>query len=159
MKSSNTPHIHARIIGTIMVPVWLACLLCSVAIYAQAPKETDPSLSRIKSMAESQHEIVVLLLEKKQFNEAEAEAGKIFELKWPTDQEPLLLTELKKLAGLFLHQSQQLMAIRLLDDNIKSFKLDSSRAAIWKEKGYLYKSIKENDKALDCFREARRLEK
>lgn len=158
MKSSNTPHIHAFISAAKMILVSFAYFVCTVSLHAQVPN-ADPSLSRIRSMAESQHEIVVLLLEKKQFNEAAVEAGKIFELKWPPDQEPLLLTELKKIAGLFLQQNQQLMAIRLLDENIKSFRLTSSRAAIWKEKGYLYKSIKDNDKALECFREARRLEK
>ncbi len=117
-----------------------------------------PALGRIRSMAEAQHEIVMLLIRKKEYKEAATEAGKIFSMNWPADQEPLLLKELLFLSDQFVHNGQPKVGLQLLDDNARSFRTNSSRVAIWKEKGYLYKLVNDNDKALDCFREARRLE-
>jgi tetratricopeptide (TPR) repeat protein len=120
---------------------------------------TGSQLGKTRSQAESQHEIVLLLIKKKEFSQALAEANKIFEMKWPADQEPTLLKELLLLSNSFLHAQQAATGIRLLETNSKSFKSPVSQAAIWKEKGYLYKNLGENDKALECFRQAQRLEK
>jgi tetratricopeptide (TPR) repeat protein len=110
-------------------------------------------------MAEAQHEIVMLLLQKKDFTRATTEASKIFEMGWPEDQEPVLLRELLFFADQFLHHGEPALGIQLMETNAKSFKAVKSRVAIYKEKGYLYKEMSQNDKALDCFREAQRLEK
>ena len=124
--------------------------------------QTDAStaqLGKTRSQAESQHEIILLLIKKKEFSQALAEAHRIFEMKWPADQEPTLLKELLLLSDRFLHAQQAAIGIRLLETNMKSFKNPASQAAIWKDKGYLYKNLGDNDKALECFRQAQRLEK
>jgi len=118
-----------------------------------------PELGKVKSIAESQHEIVMLLLEKKDFKAALAEAGKIFEMSWPEDQEATLLKELLYLSDRFMHKDQTSLGLQLLQTNQRMFKKVSSQAAIWKEKGYLFKRMNQTDKALECFREAQRLEK
>ncbi len=115
-------------------------------------------VAKFRSMAESQHEIVVLLLGKKEFAQALAEANKIFEMKWPDDQEPLLLSELMKLSDKFLHE-QASYGLQLLDANQRRFKSVASQIAIWKEKGYMHKKLNEPDKALECFNQALKLEK
>jgi hypothetical protein len=119
---------------------------------------SDAALHKMRSSAEAQHEIVMLLLQKKEFDKAVVEAGKIFAMPWPVDQEPVLLKELLFLSDKFAHNGQTRAALQLLDGNTKAFRTTQSRVSIWKEKGYLYKVMKDNDKALDCFREARRLE-
>ncbi len=124
------------------------------AFQANAPA----SLEKIKSMAEAQHEIVMILIKKKEYEKAAIEANKIFDLKWPNDQEPLLLAELLNLAAQFQQQSQDLLGANLIDRNLKYFKKPSSQAALLKELGYLYKRMNQNDKALDFFRKARDLE-
>jgi tetratricopeptide (TPR) repeat protein len=120
--------------------------------------DASPSLGKTKSMAETQHEIVMILIKKKEFDRAASEACKIFSMKWPEDQEPLLLKELLFLADQFYQQGQTQLGLNLIDKNLNSFKKTSSKVAILKEKGYLYKSIGQNDRALDCFREAQKLE-
>ncbi len=129
---------------------------------AHAGRQTEarpPDLSKVKSIAESQHEIVILLLEKKDFSKALSEANKIFQMSWPEDQESTLLKELLYLSDRFMHCEQAPLGLQLLETNQGMFRKASSQAAIWKEKGYLFKKMNQPDKALGCFREAQRLEK
>ena len=113
----------------------------------------------MRSIAEIQHEVVMLLLQKKEFSKAAEEASKIFDMEWPVEEEPVLLEELIRFSEKFRQQDEAALGIQLLEDNLKSFKTTTSRATIWKEKGYLYKNLNQMDKALECFREAQRLEK
>src|SRR5436190_15268518 len=127
--------------------------------FARQSGTNHPELAKIKSLAASQHEIVMILLEKKDYPKASAEAAKIFEMKWPADQEPLLLKELLFFTDQFRHKDQAIHGLQLIESSAKAFKTPASLVSIWKEKGYLYKGVKQMDKALDCFREAQRLEK
>jgi tetratricopeptide (TPR) repeat protein len=125
------------------------------ALQSQAPAGAS---GKTRSIAESQHEIVLLLIRKNDFNQAMIEANKIFQMSWPAEDEPLLLKELRYLSDQFLRHGQPALGIQLLETNFKGFKSGASRAAIWKEKGYLFKEMKKDDKALECFREAQRIE-
>jgi tetratricopeptide (TPR) repeat protein len=120
--------------------------------------DASTALGKMKSMAEAQHEIVLLLMKKQEYDKAIVEACKIFDMRWPGDQEPLLLKELLNLADQFLSQGQAQMGLKLIERNSKYFKKTSSQAAILKEMGYLYKSLKQDDKAIESFRKARDLE-
>ena len=123
---------------------------------ASAAQASDSS--NVRSLAESQHEIIMLLLKKDAYDQALVEANKLFEMKWPEDQESVLLKEAIYFAGQFLQGNKASMALSLLENSSKHFKKSSSLAAIWKEKGYVYKQMNQDEKALDCFREAQRLE-
>lgn len=116
------------------------------------------SLQKTKRMAEAQHEIVVLLIKKRQYEEAAAEANKIFELKWTEDQEPLLVREMRNLTDQFLASGRASLGLQLVERNFGRFKRPSSRAALLKEMGYLHKKMNQPDKALDCFKKALNLE-
>ncbi len=112
----------------------------------------------MRSIAESQHEIFVLLVRKKEYAKAVDEAGRIFEMKWPADHEPLLLKELMSLSDQLVHAEQVSSGLLLLDRNMKYFRSVQSRISILKEMGYLHKSMGHDDQALDCFRQAKQLE-
>jgi len=159
MRSGANQHVSAvRLAGLI------GLLLLGAAAWAKAEgtpqaKPSDAGLAKNLSMAESQHEIVMILLKKKQFTQAAVEADKIFQMDWPPDQEPRLLQELLGLSGQFLKYEQPALALQLLEKNGPSFKALKSQVALWKERGYLLKSMGQDDKALDCFRKAQELEK
>jgi len=127
-------------------------------VTACAEQGDSASVAKIRSRAANQHEIVMLLIQKKEFDQAATEACKIFDMDWPANMEPLLLTELQILSKKFKDEGQPAVALRVLDANTKAFKSKGSEIWIWNEKGYLYKSMKQNDKALECFRKAQRLE-
>lgn len=142
----------------------IVTLVCSAILpasigWASQASASNPTLAKTRKIAEAQHEIVMLLIQKKEFAKATSEAAKIFELNWPPDQEPMLLKELLYFADQFLHNGQAALGLQLLEASLKPFRAATSLAAIWKEKGYLHKAMKNMDKALDCFREAQRLEK
>lgn len=122
------------------------------------PNQASLSLGRTRSIAETQHEIVVLLIKKKEYNKAVSEADKIFNMKWPEDHEPLLLSELRLLSDQFLRQGQAPHSLQLIERNSRYFRTKASRIAILKEKGYIHKCMGQNDKAIDYFKEARQLE-
>lgn len=116
-------------------------------------------LDKTRKIAESQHNIVMILIKKKEYPQAAEEANKIFQLKWPDDQEPLLLNELLGFADQFHSCHQLAIGVHLLESNISAFKTNRSKAEIWKAKGYLLERMGKHDEALASFREAQRLEK
>jgi tetratricopeptide (TPR) repeat protein len=146
-----------KIAAGIILPLFLAGEISTSSMIAfQA--DSPASLGKLKSMAEAQHEIVMLLIKKKDFDKAIDEANKIFDMKWPNDQELLLLEEMLNLTKQFHQQGQALLGVNLIERNLKVFKKKSNQAALLKEQGYLHKSLNQNDRALDCFRKARDLE-
>ncbi len=129
------------------------------AVFSRGMDSTGMQMDKTRSMAESQHEIVLLLIKKKDYEQALAEANKIFQMKWQPDQEPLLLKDLLVITDQFLHAGQAATGIKLIESNLKAFKANASLVSIWKEKGYLYKTMGDSDRALECFRQAQKLEK
>ncbi len=144
-----------RITAGILVSLFVSGM---VSILYGHQLDSPVSLGRTKGMAETQHEIVMLLIKQKEYQKAASEANKIFDMKWPEDQEPLLLRELLILSDQFRKEGQAHLGLQLIDKNSKCFKKTSSQIAILKEKGYLYKNLNENEKAIDSFRKARELE-
>ncbi len=149
--------------GILMASAFLTAFLAPLA-YAMAESESQagpqsPEVRKMRSFAESQHEIVMILIKKKEFDQALVEADKIFAQNWPESQEMALKKDLIYFADQFLLGGKAELGIRLIESNLKIFKDNANRAAILKEKGYLHKTMGQGDKALDCFREAQRLEK
>jgi tetratricopeptide (TPR) repeat protein len=62
------------------------------------------------------------------------------------------------LSGQFLVGGQAPLGMQIIEKNSKLFKRVPSRIEILKEKGYLYKNMNQNEKALECFRKAQELE-
>lgn len=146
--------------GTLLTAVLLFPGLVPQALprASQKPAATDSSLEKMRSVAESQHEIFMLLLKKQEYGKAVDEAGRIFEMKWPVDQEPVLLKELLSLSGQLVRAGQVPSGLSLLERNLKFFRIVESRVSILKETGYLHKKLGHDDQALDCFRQAKELE-
>jgi|WetSurSiteA1Bulk_404760.scaffolds.fasta_scaffold11661_2 tetratricopeptide (TPR) repeat protein len=156
MKSPATPCISEKSIAGILVFVLIAGIVPAVPLRGQS--DSPAALGKTKSIAETQHEIAILLIRQKEFQKALTEANKIFEMKWPDDQEPVLLKALLYISGEFVRQGQAAFGLQVIDGNSKFFKRLPSQVSLWKEKGYLYKSMNQNEKAIDCFRKAQELE-
>jgi tetratricopeptide (TPR) repeat protein len=157
MKSAAMSPLFRRTTAAALALLLAACMMPVIQVFG-SQLNSQAALVRTKSMAETQHEIVMLLMKKKEYEQAAIEAHKIFEMHWPADQEPLLLKELLLISGKFLSQGQAPLGLQFIDSNSKCFKTTPSRIAILKERGYLYKTMNESDKAIDCFRKARDLE-
>ncbi len=149
--------LQERVYRSGIILALIACM-ASVAPLSAFQADGSASLGKMKSMAEAQHEIVILLIKKQEYAKAAAEANKIFEMKWPSDQEPLLLKELLNLADAFRQQGQAALGLQLVERNSNYFKRVTSQASICKEMGYLHKSLNQDDKAIEYFKKARDLE-
>jgi hypothetical protein len=125
---------------------------------AAPPSRSTDSLRQTKSWAESQHEIIMLHLKKKEYEKASMEANKLFDITWPESEEPVLLKELLFLSDQFLREGQAPRSLQMIERNSRHFRKTSSMIAILKEQGYLYKSLNQNDRALEFFRKAQELE-
>jgi tetratricopeptide (TPR) repeat protein len=156
MRSAES-NVSGRITAGALLSMLLAGMITVMPAFA-TQSDSPVVLGKTKSMAETQHEIVILLIRKKEYEKAVTEANKIFDMKWPENQEPLLLKELLLLSDQFLRQGQAPLGLHLINRNSKCFKRNPSQVAIFKEKGYLYKALNQNDKALDCFQKARNLQ-
>ena len=157
MRSHEMMRFSEKITAGALLSMVLAGAI-SVGPLSAYQADASATLGKIKSMAEAQHEIVLLLMKKQEYDKAMIEASRIFDMRWPGDQEPLLLKELLNLADQFLRQGQARLGLKLVERNSKCFRKTSSQAAILKESGYLHKSLTQNDKAIECFRKARDLE-
>jgi tetratricopeptide (TPR) repeat protein len=144
----------ARFRGQILAVSFLVLALESAI--PRLPAQND-DLNKTRNIAAAQHDIVIILIKKRDFAKAAEEANKIFQMKWPDDQEPVLLKALLGFSDLFRHNNQPAIALRLLDANLNLFKANQSKAEILKDKGYLLEVMGQHDKALDCFREVKRL--
>jgi tetratricopeptide (TPR) repeat protein len=154
MKSAEPRCVSRVFAGNAFLVLMLTGLIPAFSGQLDSPIALD----RTKSMAATQHEIVMLLIRKGEYERALTEANKIFDMRWPNNQEPLLLKELLNVTGQFLNHRQAPLGLQLIDKNSKCFKTLSSQIAILKEKGYLYKTLNQNDKALEYFEKAKKLE-
>ncbi len=158
MKSAEPQSVFRFFAGNAFLVLTIAGLFPLIPVFCGQLNSTV-ALDRTKSMAATQHEIIMLRIQKGEYDTAFAEANKIFEMKWPDDQEPLLLKELLVLTDQFQKHHQAPLALQLISRNSKCFKTLPSQITILKEQGYLYKSLGQNDKALEYFEKARKLEK
>jgi tetratricopeptide (TPR) repeat protein len=154
---------YSKLSTALITGISLSLLIQGAAVGAvsavQPQGKADAKLGKIRSMAETQHEIVMILMRKKEFSKAMAEANKIFEMGWPADQEPLLVKELLGLSGQFMRYQQPEIALELLEHNVKVFEDSKSQVAIYKEMGYAAKEMGRDDEALEYFKKAHQLEK
>jgi tetratricopeptide (TPR) repeat protein len=117
----------------------------------------ESDLNKTRRIAETQHDIVMILIKKKEFTKAAEEADKIFEMKWPESQEAALKKCLLDFSDLFRHDQHPEIALRLLDKHMNVFKSNKNRAEILMDKAYVLEGMGRHDEALECFREAKRL--
>ena len=143
-----------KITAVALLSILLAGMIPVMALPADQA-DAPASLEKTKSMAEAQHEIVVLLIQKKEYEKALAEANKIFDMKWPDDQEPLLVKELRNLTDQFLRSRSGAAGSEAYRKEFQAVsRRSSSQAALLKEMGYLYKSLNQSDKAIECFQKS-----
>ena len=138
----------------------LAGTIFALAIPSALPllPAQNADLPKMRRIAEAEHDIVMILIKKREFAQAAEEANKIFQMNWPEDQEQMLKDELLRFTDLFRHNGQPAIAVQLLETNLRIFKAPKVRAEILKDKGYMLEAMGQHDKAIECFREAKELE-
>ncbi len=125
----------------------------------QANIVDSQSWERSRSVAEAQHEIVMLLIKGKEFDRVLSASQEIFSLSFPYTQEHLFVTEGRILSSALYDQQQYGLAQALLDQALQAVNSNSSKAVLFKEKAFLCKQEGKNDEAMEFFGKAIELEK
>ena len=128
------------------------CLLLSF----QEPSQIS---ERMMSIAESEHEIVMLLIQKKAYEEALAECAKLFAIDLPTTEQDRFLTSARTIAMELRRQGQPQLAVKVVDVAIKAVDSKEVLAGLHKEKAFILKVMGREDEAMELFRKAIELEK
>lgn len=110
------------------------------------------------AFAESQHNIIITLIDEGKYGEVMPELRKIVDLKFPEKYEERLTREFCMVSDKLRHKDQDSLAHEVLDEGLRSVTVKGNKARLYKEKGYLYKKQGDKAKAIEMFREASKLE-
>ena len=130
-----------------MAPALLTIIFTGTALFAAAQDNWE----EIRPIAEAQHEIVLLLIERQEFDKVPGAAREIFNLGFPEDQEHRLVKEAEILTNALLHHNQTHIAHQVLDEALLCVKTRGARAKLHREKAYVYKKEGKTDEAMREF--------
>lgn len=113
---------------------------------------------KIRSIAESQHEIVKLLIKKKEFDKVFEASKKIFLLEFPREHEHLKVEEAKTLTDLLLPHQQFQLVHQILDQAIQVVNSQKLKAQLYKEKAYVCVKEGREEDAMKLFEKSIEME-
>ena len=128
------------------------CFILSASVLIQAQ-----NWEKTRHLAEVQHEIVMLLIEKGEFEKVPQAATEIFRLNFPPDQEHLILVEVEILVDALIHHKQITVAHQVVDSALECKLTAKSKAQLHREKGYLFKQEGKMEEALESFATSKKL--
>ena len=137
-----------------ILPLFLLALLAQT----KTTPSQQQSWEQIRAVAEAQHEIVMLLIQNKEFDRVSDATLVIFELHFPPQYEYLLVEEASLLSDVLSHSHQILIAHQVVDQALQSVKTNKSMAALCREKAYLYKKEGKADDAIEMFEKSKQYE-
>ncbi len=136
-----------------MVRILAALLLGGNLILAE-----ETQWDQTRRIAESQHEVILLLIRDKAFDKVMDGCKKIFSLSFPRDREHLLVKSVTVFADSLVRQEKFGLARQVLDAALSAVRFIPSKATLYKEKGLISKAEGKDQEALDFFEEAIKLE-
>jgi len=113
---------------------------------------------KARSIAQAQHEIVMLLIKNKQYDKVFSESKKIFALGFPVEREHLLLSHTHEVNDFLIRAGQYPLAHQILDEAMKWVRSNKSKADLHKEKAYVYRKEGKDSDAMEAFKKAVALE-
>jgi tetratricopeptide (TPR) repeat protein len=113
---------------------------------------------KVRSIAEAQHEIVMLLIKNKQYDKVLPASKKIFTLEFPTSREHLLVDHARLAGASLSEQGNRALAHQLLDEALKAVRGNKSKVTLLKEKALLCSKDGDDTRAMKLLEEAVRLE-
>lgn len=146
------------------IPSLILCLLITLATgfgenaFEQNPGASSPEISKLQYAA-SQHEIISILLEEGEWNQAVAEYYKILDLNLGLDAESSLVEEAWQITERLLEANQYDFSHEIIDATLERCKLPENQFTLLILKGKVFKQEGRVKAALDVFREAQALQR
>ncbi|MEJ2082107.1 MAG: tetratricopeptide repeat protein [Acidobacteriota bacterium] len=140
-----------------LIPGLLATLLLASPLWT--PAAPQGNWEEVRTIAETQHEIVLLLIEKEEFDTVPQAAREIFKLHFPENQEHRIVKEAQILSSALLHHNRTDIAHQVVSDAMGCVKTPQAKAELHKEQAFIYRREGKNDEALREFEESLKIEK
>ncbi len=152
-----------------LILLWIAAPVCwprqATAVQAgrlQSPAQNqaaDPRVERLLSLAETQYEIVKLLIEQGRFERVLPEMRKIYELNLPIRYDEAVAKSAGLIAHLLVESKQSALAHEVLNEAFPRIRETQNKASLLKIQAYVYKSEGKLEAALETLERALALEK
>ena len=127
-------------------------------VASPAHPQDQEQWERHRALAESEYEIILLNIKRQQFNQVLPVARKLFAHPVPEKEEHRVVQSAKNICeSLSAHRKYQL-AVEVMDVAVDGVKRNRSKAALVREKAYLFKRMGNDEEAMKHFQEALRLE-
>ncbi|MBN2430386.1 MAG: hypothetical protein JXQ27_02875 [Acidobacteria bacterium] len=114
----------------------------------------DQSPDEKKAIAGSQHEMLMLLIEKGEYEQVPEELRIILELKFEGKYEKYVTDEIVILSTQLSQKQQYELCHQILDMGLAALQEKESLARLYKEKGAVYKLTGDSEKALEMFKKS-----
>jgi tetratricopeptide (TPR) repeat protein len=124
-----------------------------------APEASDSDVKQMLSIAETQHEIVKVLIAQGRFDRVLPEMKKIFDLKLPDKYEGAVAQSAGLIANLLAEKQQFALSYEILEEAQRRVRQKENKASLLKIQAYVYKIEGNLEKALQALERAVELEK
>ena len=139
----------------IIIAAGLLCLAIGGSASAEA---ADKAAADRMAIAQAQHDMMVLLIDKGEYDKVPAELQKILDLHFTGADEQKVVSEILILSDLLVKKDQPKVSLRLVDMGLGALKEKDSLVKLYKEKGFLYKTMNQPDKAMEMFEKVKAIE-
>lgn len=143
---------------TTLGPLALILIVLGMATIIRAENPAGKSLEEKKSIAQSQHELMLLFIGKAEYDKIPAGLQKVLDLDLNGKYERFVVDEILILSDLLNQKSQFKMALKLVEMGLADLKEKESRVKLYKEAGFIYKQMGSMEKALEMFEKGKALE-
>ncbi len=125
----------------------------------QPPALSDQQLEQLMVRANTQHSIVVALIDQGRFDMVLPEMRKIFELNLPDQEEDKIATSAMIVAVLLVEKKQMGVAHKVLDEAFARMDRNMDKATVLYVQARVYKEEGNLDKALEVLKQAQAYDK
>lgn len=120
-----------------------------------APAES--SIEEKKAIAGPQIELIMLMIDKGEFDKIPVAFQKVLDLKFTGKHEKMVVDTIMIMSEQLNGKKQEKVSLKVVDMGLESMKEKDSLARLYKEKGFIYKLLNMPDEAMKMFEKGRAL--
>jgi len=143
---------------SVLVSLQTGMLSAFESFPAPEGERLSPEIQKKLNLASVQHELILLLIERQNFDKVELEWRKVLDLRLGAAYEGLIADSLLQVGYKLSEAKKLLLAQKLLDESLAAVPFSNgSKVDIFRFKAYLYKEAGDLDSAIKAFQQAREL--
>lgn len=140
------------------IMIFAGLLLCLAFGGRALADPADKAPADRMAIAQAQHDMMVLLIDKGEYDKVPPALQKILDLRFTGADELKVVSEILILSDLLVKKDQAKVSLRLVDMGLGALKEKDSLIKLYKEKGFLFKTLGQPDKAMEMFEKVKDLE-